>query len=82
MNKNSFDQLNFETKFRLSRRTIFLVALQLGFAFLWRTAPLQVLFWILMILICVLGWMASYGWRIALRDFRFWLEQITREEFL
>jgi|ADurb_Gel_01_Slu_FD_contig_21_517115_length_416_multi_2_in_0_out_0_2 hypothetical protein len=81
MNKNSFDQLNFDKKFRLSRRTIFLVALQLGFAFLWRTAPVQVLFWILMIVICVLGWMASYGWRIALRDFRFWLEQITREEF-
>ena len=81
MNKNGFEQLNFGSKFRISRRTIFLALLQIGFAILWRTAPAQVLFWILMLIICILGWMASYGWRIALREFRFWLEQITREEF-
>ena len=81
MNKNSFEQLNFGSKFRLSQRTIFLALLQIGFAILWRTASHQVLFWLLMLLICTLGWMASYGWRIALREFRFWLEQITREEF-
>ena len=81
MNKNSFEQLNFGSKFRLSQRTIFLALLQIGFAILWRTASAQLMFWILMLLICILGWMASYGWRIALREFRFWLEQITREEF-
>ena len=81
MNKNGFEQLNFGSKFRISQRTIFLALLQIGFAILWRTTPVQVLFWLLMLLICILGWMASYGWRIALREFRFWLEQITREDF-
>jgi hypothetical protein len=81
MNKNGFDQLDFGSKFRLSRRTIFIALLQIGFVILWRTASAQLLFWILMLIICILGWMASYGWRIALREFRFWLEQITREDF-
>ena len=81
MNKNGFEQLNFGSKFRISQRTIFLALLQIGFAILWRTTPAQVLFWVLMLLICILGWMASYGWRIALREFRFWREKITREEF-
>jgi len=81
MDKNGFEQLNFGSKFRISRRTIFLALLQIGFAILWRTAPAQVLFWILMLVICILGWMASFGWKTALREFRFWLEQITREEF-
>lgn len=81
MNKNGLEHLNFRSKFRLSQRTVFLALLQIGFAILWRTASNQLLYWILIILICVLGWMASYGWRIALREFRFWLEIITREEF-
>jgi hypothetical protein len=81
MNKNGFDQLDFGSRFRLSQRTIFLALLQIGFAILWRTISPQILFWFLMLLICILGWMASYGWRIALREFRFWLEQITREDF-
>ena len=81
MNKNNFEQLSFGSKFRLSPRTILLALLQIGFAILWRTASPQILFWLLMLLICILGWMASYGWRIAMREFRYWLEQITREEF-
>ena len=81
MNKNGFEQLNFGSKFRLSQRTILLALLQIAFAILWRTTSPQILFWLLMLLICILGWMASYGWRIALREFRFWLEQITREDF-
>lgn len=81
MEKHNFDQLSFDNKFRISQRTIFLALLQIGFAILWRLASIQIMFWILMPIICILGWMASYGWRIALREFRFWLEQITREEF-
>jgi hypothetical protein len=81
MEKPDFDQLNFGSKFRISQRTIFMALLQIGFAIIWRTAPIQIMFWILMPLICILGWMASFGWKIALREFRFWLEQLTREEY-
>ncbi len=81
MDKSGFDQLFFERKPRIPKRTIFLAVLQIGFAVIWRLLPIQVLFWVLLPVICILGWAASFGWRTALREFRFWLDQITREEY-
>ena len=74
MNKNSFDQLNFDKKFRLSRRTIFLGTATRFVS--WELRP-QVL------VLYDDSHLRLLDGKLRLEDssarFRFWLEQITRE---
>lgn len=74
-----FNNLNFEDR-RLSptQRIIFVGSLLGGFALLWFSIGHGIVFWVLLLALGILGWVASYGWRqalSALHDFIHQLEQ-------
>ena len=59
--------LNFERPARRLPYRAIAVGVGLGiFTLIWRIIPDRTLYWFLLILIGVLVWVASYGWREAL----------------
>jgi hypothetical protein len=72
------------TRLRLLRLRVpaRLVAVVIGlavFTVLWRLVPVNALFWVLLPVVGVLVWMASYAWRRALQAVRAlvdWLERL------
>ena len=79
MDKNEYLNLDFNQKSRIPMRIIWMVVLMTGQWLLWQIVPIQLLRWLLIPFIGVLGWMASFGLRQALRAFRFWLDQVIGE---
>ncbi len=68
MNQNDFSNLNFDRpRNAIPARLIWVAALGISFSLAWMMIPHPVLFWILLLLVGILGWAASYGWRQALR---------------
>ena len=68
MNNNEFyKNLRFETRSRPAPRHLIAVGSAIGvFILLWFTIPQNALFWVLLPLVGLLVWVASYGWRRAL----------------
>ena len=78
-NSEFFQNLNFQDQ-RPSptRKLIFIGALLGGFTLLWLFVSHGTLFWLLLLVLAALGWVASFGWRQALttlHDFIHHLEQ-------
>ena len=79
MDKDEYFTLDFSKKPRIALRALWLAGLIVGQLLLWLIVPRQILAWLMIPLIVFLGWLASYGWRPALRSFRFWLDLIIGE---
>ena len=79
MKSNDYENIKFERMPRVPRRIFWQAGLMIGLRLLWGIVPQAGLFWMMLIIVNLLGWMASYGWRSALLNFRFWLDQITSE---
>ena len=59
--------LRFEHRSRpLARRPIAIAAIVATFALLWLIVPVSILFWLMLLLVALLAWLATYGWRKAL----------------
>ena len=59
--------LRFEHRSRpLAGRPIAIAATVAGFALLWLIVPAGILFWLLLLLVLLLAWVATYGARKAL----------------
>ena len=64
----SSHNLHFEHRGRPPNwRLVAIVAMVVGFALLWLIVPRGVLFWLLLLLVVLLVWLATYGWRKALQ---------------
>lgn len=81
MQQNDFRSLDFSQRPRIPQRLIWIVAAVAGHWLLWKIIPTILLIWIFSPMVAALGWMASYGWKEALRAFRFWLDQVIGEGF-
>lgn len=67
----TWTEANPNLRFERRRRPIPYRAIAIGvglgiFTLLWRLIPPRTLFWLLLILVAGLVWVASYGWRQAL----------------
>jgi hypothetical protein len=62
-------------------RLVLHVGVLIGLRVLWGILPPVGFFWAMLLLVSGLFWMATYGWRFALREFRFWLDEIVGEGF-
>ncbi|MGD8457023.1 MAG: hypothetical protein PVF83_11600 [Anaerolineales bacterium] len=67
MNQTDFSNLNFDRKTRtIPRRWIFMIVTFILFNLIWRWLPSSSVYWIFLLVVMVLTWVASYGWRQAL----------------
>ena len=71
-----FQGLNFErAKPRLSSALISIIAVSLVFTAVWLVLPRQASFFLTLIVIALLTWMASFGWEDALESLIRFLER-------
>jgi hypothetical protein len=66
-------------RLRVSWRLVAVGLIAAVFVALWRLVPPEPLFWVLALLVTGLAWMASYGYRVALRtiaNLAEWLERL------
>ena len=80
MNQNESFPLNFDPRRQLPWRAIFMAGILIGFRVIWLITPFQIMFWILIPFVGILGWLATYGWRAALRAVWFTISNILLED--
>jgi len=65
--KNLYENLQFDRLAgKLSRRTIFMIAVPVGFTIFWMVLPSGSMYWITLLLVTVLTYAAGFGWQQAL----------------
>ena len=79
MDKNVYENLEFERLPKVPRRVFWQAGLMIAVRLLWGIIQPQNYFWMVLIIVNVLGWMASYGWKMAFHDLRKWIDRITEE---
>lgn len=81
-NKSAMYQgLRFERHIgRVPRRLAVVGIALVSFTLLWWVVPANTLYWLLLSLIGLLAWMASYGWRQALAVVRDLLDRLEQTE--
>lgn len=77
MNQTDFSNLNFNRPTRtIPRRVVWMAGLFVGVGLAWAILPSGAFPPLATILILVLGWAASYGWRAALQDLTAFLNRM------
>ena len=79
MDSNKYETFEFKRLPRIPNRVFWQVGLMIGVRLLWGMIAPQNHFWMVMIIVNILGWMASYGWRMAILDLRTWIDRMTQE---
>ena len=78
MNETPFRNLHFASRASAMPRRLLHVGIALAvFTILWLLVPSSALYWLLLPLVAVVVWVASYGWRKALSVFHDLLHQIS-----
>ena len=78
MNETPFRNLNFDSRASVLPRRLIPVGIALAvFTILWVLVPGSALYWLLLPLVAVAVWIASYGWRKALLVVHDLLHQIS-----
>ena len=69
-NPEFYRNLRFETQPRFAIRRLIPIGVSIGiFTILWLLISHSTLYWVLLLLVAGLAWIASYGWRQALTAF-------------
>jgi hypothetical protein len=77
MNPSDFSNIRFNRQRRtISGKAIWMAGLLVGVGLAWIALSPGAFFWLALLLIAVLGWTASYGWRQSLRDLVDFLDHI------
>lgn len=79
MEENRYETFEFKRPARIPRRVLWQVGLMIAVRLLWGMVAPQNYFWMVLIIVNNLGWMASYGWRMAILDLRTWIDRMTQE---
>lgn len=68
MNENErYSNIHFEWRFgRIPRRALSLIGIPVGFTILWIALPTTTMYWLTLLLIAVLTYVAGFGWEKAL----------------
>ena len=62
----------------LSKRTISLIAVPVGFTVIWFFLPPGAVYWLVLLLITALTWISGFGWEEALATFIHFLQHQQR----
>ena len=74
---SDFSNLRFNRSPRtLPDRLIWMAGLLVGTGLTWVVLPPSAFFWLILLLVAVLGWAASYGWRQPIRILAAFLDHI------
>ena len=77
MNGSDFSNLRFNRPQRtIPGRVLWIGGLLIGVGLAWVALPPTAFFWLILLLIMVLGWAASYGWRHSARVLAAFLNHI------
>ena len=77
MNNNDFSNLNFDRPVRrIPSRVIWMGILLASVGLAWAALPPGTFIWLILMLIGILGWAASYSWRESLEILIRFLDQI------
>jgi len=69
MTSTNFSNLRFDRQTRPIPRRLLLVVIMFGaFNLLWWLLPQNALYWVLLLTIIILVWVASHGWRQAMES--------------
>ena len=78
-NFSEFQNLHFERRLSaIPRKLIVVVLVSIGFSALWLLLPSGAMYWLLLIFIAILSWIASFGWQAALTVFIGFLQHQQR----
>ena len=78
-NPETYNSLRFERRrWNLPRRLIFVSIAIIVFTLLWKWLPQEILFWLLIPIMGVLTWMATYGWRQVLASLIVFLHRLEQ----
>lgn len=80
MDKQEYLDLDFSKAPRIPHRLIWILGPVFLQVLLWQFLPGQIVRWLLFPLVIILGWVASFGWKEALRALRFWLDQVIGDK--
>ena len=79
MNHNEFRNLRFDRQRNpLQRRLLVVLGLLGGTTLLWFLLPRNLFFWLLIPVLGILGWSASFGWRQALVTLRNLIQRLEQ----
>jgi len=79
MENNGYEMFTFKRPPRIPRRVLWQAGLMIAVRLLWGMVQPRNYFWMVLIIVNILGWMASYGWRMAILDLRNWIDRVTQE---
>ena len=79
MDNFNYEKMDFKRLPQIPRRIFWQAGLMITVRVLWGIIQPQNYFWMVLIIVNILGWMASYGWRMAIQDLRKWIDRITEE---
>jgi len=79
MDNFNYEKMDFKRLPKIPTHVIWQVALMIAVRVLWGIIQPRNYFWMVLIIVNILGWMASYGWRMALLDLRTWVDRLTEE---
>ena len=78
-NHREYQGLRFTRPSRLiPPRVIFIGISLIIFTFFWLLLPISVMYWLLLVGLAVLIWVATYGWRSALTNFIHFLRNLEK----
>lgn len=75
---NPFQNLRFTRHRAVPRKPIAIGAVLVGFAALWWLVPPSVSFWLMLAGLAVIVWVASFGWRDAIRALQALLRRLEQ----
>ena len=79
MEKYGYENMEFKRLPKIPQHVIWQAVLMIAVRLLWVIIEPENYFWLVLIIVNILGWMASYGWRMALLDLRTWVDRLTEE---
>ena len=79
MEENRYETFEFKRPALIPRRVLWQAGLMIAVRLLWGMVAPHNYFRMVLIIVNILGWMASYGWRMAILDLRTWIDRMTQE---
>lgn len=79
MDNQKYESFEFKRNPRISRRFLWQAGWMLGVRLLWGIIPQSGHFWLVLVVVNILAWMASYGRRMAMLDLHKLVERISQE---
>lgn len=79
MDNHRYESFEFKRLPRIPRRFLWQAGWMIGVRLLWGIIPPDNRFWMVLIVVNILAWMASYGRRTAMSDLRALIDRISQE---